>query len=333
MEKSYLLRYLNDCKDLEFTYRNLCNEQSNLNQHIKSLGIAKKIAIPTKRKAYGIGSYGQPPDSVFVNLIIIVSIIFTIVTAINYCNDIKTDTDNLNITDIIAIPFILAVFAIISMALIGIISFTLCLIIGNIVNIARYINNIFSEDKEYQMAYQIYQLEIQKDKERVSNENIQIQLIQSRIDELETQKKTISETLSKLYALGIIYPKYQTLIPTVMFCEYIEAGRCTQLEGPDGAYSIYENEIRQNIIISKLKDVIDRLEQIKDNQRMLYDAIKCGNQKVQQLCSVTYENAKHLQNNALSFVKSPIISAENSRISDLNSQILQDIKVYKSLQK
>ena len=51
------------------------------------------------------------------------------------------------------------------------------------------------------------------------------------------------------------------------------AGRCTKLEGADGAYNLYEAEVRANRVIEQLDTVIDSLEQIKANQYMMYSAI------------------------------------------------------------
>lgn len=51
-------------------------------------------------------------------------------------------------------------------------------------------------------------------------------------------------TLQKLYGLNIVYPKYRTIVPVTMFCEYMESGRCEALDGADGAYNKYEEELR-----------------------------------------------------------------------------------------
>ncbi len=56
-------------------------------------------------------------------------------------------------------------------------------------------------------------------------------------------------------------------------CEYFETGRVSTLAGPDGAYNLYESEVRQDIIINKLDIVIDKLDTIIANQSMLYEAI------------------------------------------------------------
>lgn len=51
-------------------------------------------------------------------------------------------------------------------------------------------------------------------------------------------------------------------------------GRCDELKGPHGAYNLYEDEIRKDTVISQLNRVIENLEQIKQNQYMLYQQVR-----------------------------------------------------------
>lgn len=83
----------------------------------------------------------------------------------------------------------------------------------------------------------------------------------------------LSGALEKLYAENIIYPKYRNMVAVTTIYEYLESGRCNRLEGPDGAYNLYEMELRQNIIIGQLSVIASNLERIKENQFMLYNEI------------------------------------------------------------
>lgn len=64
-----------------------------------------------------------------------------------------------------------------------------------------------------------------------------------------------------------------------MFIEYLDSRRCSELEGPEGAYNIYENEARLNVIITKLDMVIERLDSIRENQYYLYETMSEINKK------------------------------------------------------
>lgn len=81
-------------------------------------------------------------------------------------------------------------------------------------------------------------------------------------------------------------------------CEYLESGRCSELSGPDGAYNLFEMEIRMNLVITQLNSVISKLDQIQANQVMLYDAISAGNQLTSQLIGQTNECIRLGQYNA-----------------------------------
>ena len=58
--------------------------------------------------------------------------------------------------------------------------------------------------------------------------------------------------LAKLYAKNVIYPKYRDLIAVSSLYEYFETRRCTELDGPDGAYSLFETERRMKLIVERL---------------------------------------------------------------------------------
>ena len=73
--------------------------------------------------------------------------------------------------------------------------------------------------------------------------------------------------------LGVIHPKYLNFVAIASLSEYLDTGRCNTLEGADGAYNIYENEIRSNRVIEQLDQVITSLERIRQNQYKAYDML------------------------------------------------------------
>lgn len=84
------------------------------------------------------------------------------------------------------------------------------------------------------------------------------------------------ENRKKIYSLGVIDDDYQNIIAVSSFYQYFRSGRVDSLSGVFGAYNKYEKERRQDAIITELKAILSSLEQIKQNQRVLYDAIKEG---------------------------------------------------------
>ena len=79
-----------------------------------------------------------------------------------------------------------------------------------------------------------------------------------------------NELLEQYYSVDVIFPKYRNLPALTSIYEYLASGRCDELTGPNGAYNLYELELRQNTVISQLNTIISNLEQIQQNQQMLY---------------------------------------------------------------
>ncbi len=144
---------------------------------------------------------------------------------------------------------------------------------------------------------------IEKNRE-VSEKNMQIAelskkrsyFLQNQLDQAVQLNEQTVEILSKLYSMGVVYPKYQGLVPISMLYEYLASGRCSQLQGHEGAYNLYEMEIRMNLIISKLDEIIYKLEAIKNSQYMLYQAIQESNQTAKHICNTIVESSYYLQN-------------------------------------
>lgn len=111
-------------------------------------------------------------------------------------------------------------------------------------------------------------------------------LARSADHEIEEAEKCLKDTLkarNELYSYNVVFGKYRNLVAVSTFYEYLMAGRCTALEGVDGAYNIYEAEIRTNMIISQLTVIIQKLEEIKANQYMLYSELRIANQNLLQI--------------------------------------------------
>ena len=68
----------------------------------------------------------------------------------------------------------------------------------------------------------------------------------------EASLSITKQTLESLYGLNLIYPKYRNYTAIASFYEYFCSGRCKELTGHEGAYNIFEQEVRMGIIIDKL---------------------------------------------------------------------------------
>lgn len=104
--------------------------------------------------------------------------------------------------------------------------------------------------------------------------------------EIQINKQFLCDTLKalmELYSYGIIYGKYRNMVAVSSFCDYLLAGRCETLEGADGAYNLYEQETRSDLILEKLDKVIASLASIQKNQYFIYSEIQASNARLEKI--------------------------------------------------
>lgn len=120
------------------------------------------------------------------------------------------------------------------------------------------------------------QLELAKQEEL----KISIQIMEKRRDVLE-------EKLCKLYNLDIIYPNFRDFIAVSQIYEYISSGIATELQGPDGAYALYMNDVRAARICSSIDDlkrtVQDGMQSLLASQHYLYQQVLEANSNLRSL--------------------------------------------------
>lgn len=150
-----------------------------------------------------------------------------------------------------------------------------------------------ADQKDYEMAYQNYKNRCEQiEKQNTSLKNTydtQIQMwTHSNTNALVYLNNKLDESrhaLDQYYSADIIFPKYRNLPALSSLYEYLTTGRCSELTGPNGAYNLYESEARQNTIITKLNIIISQLEQIRDNQYVLYEEVKKINYNTQKIAA------------------------------------------------
>ena len=103
------------------------------------------------------------------------------------------------------------------------------------------------------------------------------QALESDLPALRSKLSETQSLLRSYYAKGVLHPKYQNFVAVAYLLDCIDTGRYTKLDGPDGAYNQFELEVRMDRISSQLDTVIDKLDQIRQNQYSLYAAITQAN--------------------------------------------------------
>lgn len=162
--------------------------------------------------------------------------------------------------------------------------------------------------------------------QQLANSNArEIQLLNRQLDRIRASYQKTSNALKQYYSVDIIYPKYRYLTAVASFYEYFCSGRCSKLEGHEGAYNIFEEELLHKLILSKLDDIIKRLDDISNNQHMLYTALRENNKKVDHLYGVMSCAADSLQN----IEQNTAVSAYYDGITAANSEALMWLEILK----
>jgi len=137
--------------------------------------------------------------------------------------------------------------------------------------------------------------------------------IQTEREELVRKPRAeIRTLLDKVYAENIIFPKYRNFAAVSQILEYLISGRCAELEGPNGAYNLYESELRQNIIINKLDIIIEQLDNLNYTMGTICGAIQESNMI---LGNISRTLGRIESNTALAAYNAQCI-AHNTRISN-----------------
>ena len=123
--------------------------------------------------------------------------------------------------------------------------------------------------------------------------------------------------LSSFYASDLIYPKYRTLPALTSIYEYLITGRCEELTGPHGAYNLYEDEMRKDTVISQLNTVIENLEQIRQNQYMLYQQVK----GIQENTAAIASELRQIKGYTIALTELTALNAYYAALNERNTRI------------
>lgn len=163
--------------------------------------------------------------------------------------------------------------------------------------------------------------------QKLTERNVIMKNIQREVKELDIRIQQTKQLLNKYYNENIIYGKYRhNIIAISSFYEYLDSGRCSSLEGHEGAYNIYEMEIRLSHIIGKLDDVLENLNDIKNSQRKLYDAICESNSISNKILYGITESNERLSD----LSKQNEVMIYNQRIITQNTEFLKWVEIFKN---
>lgn len=82
-----------------------------------------------------------------------------------------------------------------------------------------------------------------------------ISIYDMHIRNQESLRQTAQKHLDTLYSYGIIYQTFHNLIAAYQIREYLQMGICEELEGPNGAYAMYMNDVRTARVCDSISDL------------------------------------------------------------------------------
>lgn len=155
----------------------------------------------------------------------------------------------------------------------------------------------------------------------------QVKQIEKEMSILNDEFWDTDDIVQDYYDLNIIHENYRGFIPISSIYGYIDTGRCFTLTGHEGAYNLYETERRLNIIITNQYEIINRLDDLRQNQYMLYSAIQESNGSLNTLNN----NCSKMISKMASLEKSNDIIAYNNQIAAQNTESLNQLMYYKTI--
>lgn len=75
------------------------------------------------------------------------------------------------------------------------------------------------------------------------------------IAEMDKKCEELKLQRDQLYAMNVLHPNFQNMIAANQIREYLEMGICDELEGTNGAYALYMQDVRANRICESIDDL------------------------------------------------------------------------------
>ena len=174
----------------------------------------------------------------------------------------------------------------------GVIAIIIDIIVHNVS--IKKVNNKLAKDRakvneSNAIALKKYDVVTQKVKEEKS-------AYQTRLAYFKKNTDVAESAFQKFVSSGFLYRSYQSIVPICQFIQYLESGRCSELEGPNGCYNLFESELRQNIIINKLDNIEQTLYRMEANQHVMMNTLASIDKTSKELCNVAIDMSKDVAN-------------------------------------
>ena len=185
-------------------------------------------------------------------------------------------------------------------------------------------------EKEYDSEMQLYRCAVQTEERRYTAAKKNYAQARKEVNMLKAPLTESKKLLSRLYDKNIIFPKYRNIVAMCTIYEYFLSGRCIELTGPNGAYNLYEAELRQNMIINQLDEIRSHLEDIKENQYTLYHEMQRANKTIVGIANdidKILKKTQNISNDIKKVVNNTHITACCAQAVSYNTEVLKYINL------
>ena len=119
------------------------------------------------------------------------------------------------------------------------------------------------------------------------------------IADTQRQKDEFAARRQKLYDLNVVYEKFRDPVAEFQLAEYLRMGLVNSLEGPQGGYAFYLNELHANRICGSIQELQrsmeKRLDELIDRMSGLAEQLRKANQRLHQVRSTVFDCCEALR--------------------------------------
>lgn len=169
---------------------------------------------------------------------------------------------------------------------IGVSVFLICLVIILIMFLAEKKD----KDNQYEQDMKKYKKNMENDRVRVERELKQKRYIQTQCNTLAQMYQKSRNALDTIYSYDILEMKYRNIVAVSSIYEYLKYDRTRSLQrvgSDEGAYNMFETEMRLNKIITNTDVIIKKLDKIMENQRELAYTMRNAQNSINTLINST----------------------------------------------
>lgn len=207
--------------------------------------------------------------------------------------------------------------------------------VSKLVMLAFFAAAIFYIHTRINLRDNAYQKDVELwNEEKAQNERWRTYLA-LKIREINRLIDSCAKTLDMLYNVGPLHPDYQNLPACATFYDWVSKGMTFSLSrnGSDpGAYVMYEEKLRHGELMNQLSDIRASINEIRDTQARLYQAVCEINQTVKtishQLIGIqatamrTAENTEAIKANTEQIKNNTATAAYYAKVNAENAEAL-----------